>query len=146
MVLGIGNEERSDDGAGTRVARLVRRLCRTRPTRVPCLAVPGGAAPENFTGAMRRFSPDRVVMVDAVSAGLPPGQVETLRPEDLGGISLSSHTMPLGILRDYLRGAGFADQIVLGIQPARIDLGGIMSKEVRQASRSVARALFRAVL
>jgi hydrogenase 3 maturation protease len=108
--------------------------------------VPGGSAPENFTGAIRRFSPDRVVMVDAVAAGLPAGQVIPLQPRDLGGISLSSHTMPLGILRDYLAGGGFTDQFVLGIQPACVDIGGRMSMKVRQASREIARALFRSLL
>lgn len=143
LILGIGNEERSDDGAGTHVARLVARMRALRPARVPCLCVPGGAAPENYTGAMRRFSPDRVVMVDAVAAGLPAGHLRALRPEDLGGVSLSSHTMPLGVLRDYLVNAGFQHQFALGIQPRSIDIGGRMSGEVRLACREAARALLR---
>lgn len=143
VVLGIGNPSRADDGAGTRVAEIIRRLVTRRRFRVPCLGVPGGAAPENFTGATRRFGPARTVLVDAVSAGLPAGAVTMLDPHALGGITLSSHTMPLGILGDYLRQEGFGEQVVVGIQPATIELGRGMSKPVRDSSLQVARTILR---
>lgn len=145
LVLGIGNPVRGDDGAGTRVAELVRRAARRSRPRIPCLSIPGGSAPENFTGVMRRFGPGKAILVDAVSAGLAPGAITLLEPAALGGITLSTHTMPMGILRDYLLGAGFSDQAVIGIQPAGIRLGEPMSTEVREASRAVARAILRSL-
>jgi len=143
LVLGIGNEIRADDAVGTYAARMLCRAFTQIRLRVPCLAFPGGAAPENFIGPTLEFDPTHIVLVDAMDWGAPVGSVSSVDPASLGGVSLSSHSMPLGVLRDYLVRSGCAKLLVLGVQPSTIELGRDMSREVRSSGRRIVRAILR---
>ena len=145
LVLGIGNEIRADDGVGTHVAKSLRRACVRNPLKMPCLAVPGGAAPENFIGPALEFGPSHIVIVDAMARGARPGSISTIDPARLGGVSLSSHSMPRGVLRDYLLNSGHRRLLVLGVQPSTIGLGMGMSREVKSSARRIVRALLKAL-
>ena len=61
-VVGIGHELRGDDAAGVRVARALQSRF---PTSDALVAIDAGSAPENHTGALRRFKPDLVLLIDA---------------------------------------------------------------------------------
>ena len=139
LVLGVGNEVRGDDGAGTHAARLLQRAAGRARLRAPCLAVPGGAAPENFTGQITKFEPTHVILVDALAWAAPAGAISTVDPAALGGVSLSTHSMPLGVLRDYLYKSGYSRLLVLGVQPSTIELGRGMSREVKKSVRRIVR-------
>src|SRR5688572_985737 len=60
-VLGVGQAIRGDDGAGVLLAQRLEAL----GGHSGLLAVDGGPAPENFTGLLRRFQPDLVLLADA---------------------------------------------------------------------------------
>ncbi len=68
-ILGIGQELRGDDALGLEIAR---RLQKKLSGREDVLILLAGPAPENFTGALRRFAPQRVILVDAALMGEPP--------------------------------------------------------------------------
>jgi hydrogenase 3 maturation protease len=138
VVLGVGNDLNADDGAGVAVARAISPLL---PAGAPWLALEGGSAPENTTGAIRRFRPDLVLMVDAVRMDADPGETRWVEWEDVDGFSASSHTLPLTILAAFLREETHSRVELLGIQAQTLDLGQPMSAPVQAAVCRVVDAL-----
>lgn len=137
-VLGIGNVLNGDDGAGPAV---VGRLQATIPPRPDLLLLNSGIAPENEIGALRRFAPDLVLLLDAAQMDAPPGTVRWVPWELLGGVSASTHSLPLSLLATYLQAELGCQVALLGIQPATNEVGASLSPPVRAAVETVAEAL-----
>jgi hydrogenase 3 maturation protease len=136
LVLGVGNELRSDDAAGVRVAEA---LARTPSPGVEALIA--GPSPENSTAAVRQARPRHVVMVDAADMGRPPGTVALIDPADAGGGYPGTHGMSLGLVAAYLRAEIGCGVTLVGIQPRVVDLGEALSPEVAAAVGEVVLAL-----
>src|SRR5271157_2313499 len=98
-VLGIGHELCGDDAVGTRIAGMLRAKLPNEPR---LLAIEAGSAPENFTGSLRRYQPDLILMIDAARLDEVPGTVRWLDCNEVEGFSASTHTLPLDILISYL--------------------------------------------
>ncbi len=149
VVMGIGNPERSDDGAGLLVAGLLADAA-------PRDALPGGRrvtvlmaeeVPESWVGPASAARPDTVLMVDAADMGAAPGSAALLEPEDLQGDAAFTHRTPLALLSTFLRRETGADVLLLAIQPRSVEWGGPMSREVEESARHLgdilASALYR---
>lgn len=131
-VLGIGNQFRSDDAAGVRIARaLSRRLSPASQGQV--LIVEAGHAPENATGEIRHFAPQLVLMIDAAEMGAGPGMIQWIPEEAIDGMSASTHSLPLSMLARYLRLELDCQVALLGIQPGSNEVGETLSPDVSQA-------------
>jgi hydrogenase 3 maturation protease len=137
-VVGVGQELSGDDAAGALVARYLKPLLVSRPY---ILILDGGPAPENLTGALRRFAPDLVLLVDAANLGEPPGTVRWLPFEQIDGVSASTHTLPLNMLAQYLRDELGCAVALLGVQPAQMGFGAALSAPVRQSVDDIVQAL-----
>ena len=137
-VLGIGHELYGDDAVGVWLAGRLRGLV---PASESLLAIQGGPAPENFTGTLRRYGPDLVLMVDAALMDLEPGQTGWLSWQDTSGFSASTHTLPLHILACYLTAELNCEVALLGIQPAQTQVGAALSPEVQAAAEGVAKSI-----
>ncbi|MFB6150961.1 MAG: hydrogenase maturation protease [Haloarculaceae archaeon] len=147
-VVGLGSELRGDDAAGL---ALVRRLSpadggagSNRPAPADgdrLLTVEGGVAPENYTGVVRRFDPDWVVLVDAVDFGGDPGTGKWVDPDDLGGESFSSHKSTPAMLTTFLARETGAEVALFGVQPASVGLGEDLSPAVASRLDDLAAAL-----
>ena len=137
-VLGIGHELYGDDAVGVWLAG---RLGSQVPANESLLAVQGGPAPENFTGTLRRYAPDLVLMVDAALMGLEPGSTGWLSWQDTTGFSASTHTLPLHILASYLTAELNCEVALLGIQPAQTRVGAPLSPEVREAAEGITKSI-----
>jgi hydrogenase 3 maturation protease len=111
-VMGIGNELRGDDAAGMLAARALRRL-----QHDSFLVVEGATAPENYTGMLRRFQPDLVLLIDAAELGEQPGCVRWLSAADTEGLSASTHTTPPSMLARFLMETLGCEVALVGIQP-----------------------------
>ncbi len=136
-VVGIGNELNGDDAAGVLVARALRTGLNDR-----FLAIEAGVAPENFTGMLRRFRPDLVLLVDAADLGKLPGTVAWVNSQDAGGWSGSTHTLPLSVLARYLEEELGCQVVLVGIQPAQLDLDAGVSGVVQQAVAEVVKKIY----
>lgn len=134
-VLGIGHELYGDDAVGNWLAG---RLCATAAGNARLLAIQGGPAPENFTGLLRRFEPDLVLMVDAALMELEPAKTGWLRWQDTSGFSASTHTLPLHLLAGYLTAELNCEVTLLGIQPAQTRVGAPLSPEVQACAEDIA--------
>lgn len=137
-VLGIGHELCGDDAAGIMLAR---KLIAKAGNYEGMLALETGPAPENFTGTVRRFRPDLVLLVDAAQMDSAPGEIRWLDWENLSGISASTHTMPLDIIVAYLTAELNCQAGFLGIQPAGNAVGAPLSPQVREAVESTVQTL-----
>lgn len=98
-------------------------------------------APENCTGAIRRFAPDLVILVDAAEMGDPPGTVRWLDWREADGLDASTHALPPSMLARYLVAELSCDVALIGIQVQDTTLGVPVSPPVRRAIGSVFRGL-----
>jgi hydrogenase 3 maturation protease len=135
-VVGIGNELNGDDAAGVEV---VRALLLAHPAEDgkgdgTWLLVVAGPAPENFTGVLRRFNPDLVLLVDAADMALGPGEIGWMDCQDIDGLRASTHTLPLSIVGHYLVHELECSVALIGMQPCQFEFGKPLTQEV---SRSV---------
>jgi hydrogenase maturation protease len=141
IVLGIGNADRGDDGAGRRVARLLRwRL----PQGVEVAEHDGEA-----TGLLARLDGAAAAyLIDACASGAPPG---TVRRFDAGAaalpqslFSLSTHGFGLAEAVELARALGQlpARCIVYAIEGECFDLGAPLSPRASAAVAEVARYLW----
>jgi hydrogenase 3 maturation protease len=130
-VLGVGHELYGDDAVGVWLAG---RLAELEPSNGNLLAIQGGPAPENFTGSLRCFHPDMVLLVDAALMSLQPGQTAWLDWQDTSGFSASTHTLPLHLLAAYITAELDCEVKLLGIQPASCQVGDPLSQPVQQAA------------
>lgn len=131
-IVGVGHALRGDDAAGLAVAQRAGRLSGER-----LLVLEGGPAPENVTGILRRFEPDLVLLVDAADLGAAPGTVRWLGPDDVEGLSATTHTMPLSILAHYLEQEMGCRVYFIGIQPGQNGIGEPLSEAVERAVQAV---------
>jgi hydrogenase 3 maturation protease len=116
-VVGVGNELNGDDAAGNQVAAKLMALSGFPEHFLPINA---GSIPENASGVLRRFHPDMVILVDAADFGGEVGEVKWLEAEQIGGMSASSHTLPLPVLGQFLEAELNCKVEYLGIQPESI--------------------------
>ena len=123
VLLGVGNRFRGDDGAGSYAAELINR-------KKGWIGVDGGMTPENFTGLVKEYAPDEVVIVDAAELGLKPGEFRELGEEEIPKACLSTHGMPLSLLVSYLKNQGIKVKVV-GIQTKTVSDKTELSKEVK---------------
>ena len=100
-IVGIGNIFRSDDDAGSLVARA---LMDSRFTFDPktVLVIDAGHAPENQTAKLRHFPPELILLIDAADMTEQPGAIRWIEMDQLDGMSSSTHTLPLFMLTKYL--------------------------------------------
>jgi len=142
VVIGVGNPDRGDDGAGRAVARRLRGLS---PPGVEVRECEGEATSliAAWEGA------DEVVLVDACRGAGAPGTVHRLDPEALGSLESLRHasTHSFGVA------AAVGLSRVLGWLPPRLVIyaieghcfreGGGLSPEADRAANEVAALLVR---
>jgi hydrogenase 3 maturation protease len=131
-IVGIGNELRGDDAAGAMVARALQSTAGADHDP-PLLIIDAGAAPENFTGPLRRFDPDLVLLIDAAQMNEAPGSIRWIDWRDTSGLSASTHTLPPYLLAQYLISELDCDVAMIGIQAADTSIGAPLSPPVQSA-------------
>lgn len=147
-VVGIGSELRGDDAVGALVARKLAAARKGLPAE-RFRVFDAGTVPENLTGAVARFltgggagaARPHLVLVDAAELGAPPGAIRLLAAEEIGGLSCSTHSLPLSVLAAYLVERAGCDVTVVAVQPRSVGFGAPVSPEAAKAVRSVALAL-----
>lgn len=108
---------------------------------MPLHIIAAGTAPEAFTGRLRRFDPDLVLMIDAAQMDQPPGTIRWIEWRDTIGLSASTHTLPLNVIAQYLVTELRCDVAVIGIQPCANAFDAPLSSEVRRAVEEVVHGL-----
>jgi hydrogenase 3 maturation protease len=125
VIAGVGNSLRRDDGLGV---EFVKRLYGKIPRNV--LPLDCGTVPETYVGPIRRFRPSHILMVDAADLGSEVGSIKLATPEEIVGLALSTHALPLKVFADYLKAETSASIALLAIQPKNTNFGETISPEV----------------
>lgn len=133
-VMGVGSELRSDDCAGMHFIGYMSRKLK----RDDVLLVAGSTAPENFTGVIKDFAPDVLFIIDAAHMGIKPGEVQIIPASDIGGVSFSTHILPLSVVLKYIEAEAGCKAIFIGIQPKTTEQGLSMCDEVRAGAECLA--------
>ncbi len=138
VIVGIGGTLKGDDGVGVEIVRRLKGKTSEMVCPLEC-----GTAPESCLGPIRRFRPTHVLMIDAAELGLQPGSSMLIAPNEVKGFPISTHSLPLGIVAEYLERTTGAKVALLAIQPRQIELGKGLSEEVEKAAELLSRILLR---
>lgn len=108
LIMCIGNRDGGDDAVGPYIAD---KLKKTEIETIDC-----ETNPENYTSVVKKFSPDNLIIIDAVEMGLKPGEIRIVPEEKLGVMTISTHGIPIPVLIGYLK-QNVKSIILIGIQP-----------------------------
>lgn len=132
LVLGVGNPLLADEGLGPRAVEELSRRYRFSPE---IALLDGGTA--GFSLLPRILEAERLLVLDAIQAGEPPGTVFTLDGDTLPparGGKLSPHQIGLAEVLALARvQGGPAEVVVLGVEPKSLNLGIGLSPPVARA-------------
>ena len=122
VVLGVGNPLMGDDGLGIAVVALLRSRYSERPE---LQIVDGGTWGMNLLHIIENAR--RLMIVDAIDHGEPPGSRIELEREELPryfSINLSPHQLDLREVLGLaeLRGTLPEETFAVGVQPERVEL------------------------
>jgi hydrogenase 3 maturation protease len=137
-VVGVGHEFRGDDFAGSAAARALQE--RVAPGHA-LLVLDAGAAPESFTGPLRRFAPDLILILDAAEMGEAPGAIGWIDPDEVTDVGGPTHALPLPLFAGFLGTSLGCPVRILGIQPAADDFDTPLSGVVEAAVEILAAGL-----
>ena len=129
VVLGLGNLIQSDDGVGVHAVQRLEADSRVpRDIRLLDGGTLGLELLNHISGSRR------LLVIDAVDFGAPPGTVVRLAGDELGALpgNASVHQLGLADLLAALRITGQEppEVVVLGVQPGSIALGTSLSASV----------------
>ena len=128
--LGVGSPLRGDDAVGLYLVAELEKCLPPAPER-ELRFYSGESAPENFTGEIRRFAPTHLILCDAARMDAPPGTFAVIDPASIGGVSFTTHTLPLKIIVDYLIATTGCQVTIIGIQPHNLEFACPLSPAVK---------------
>ncbi|MFA6431964.1 MAG: hydrogenase maturation protease, partial [Candidatus Margulisiibacteriota bacterium] len=97
LVLGVGSDLRGDDAAGVIIAEEIEKK------KIPNITtLLGGTAPENLTGEIKRLKPSHLIIIDAADLNEAPGTIKLIRMDQIGGLSFSTHALPMKMMVDFI--------------------------------------------
>ncbi len=139
-IVGVGNTAGGDDGAGVRLAEALandqRRMAgdewpvlqgaRADASREILVA---GMSPERHLSRLSAGAFDGVLFLDAVECGAAPGAVVLLDAADMASRfpQVSTHRISLGLLAQMIEANGHTRVWLLGVQPASLKPGHVLS-------------------
>jgi hydrogenase 3 maturation protease len=126
VLMGIGNELRSDDGIGNNIA--------DEFNAEGWLSLNCGTVPENFISVVERENPRLLVILDAADMDLDPGEFRILSKENLCSEIVGTHGIPLMHLVSHLERCA-REIIFIGIQPGDIRLGENVSMDMENGKK-----------
>ena len=144
LVIGVGNEYRSDDAVGLVVARRLRQLSLGNVTVIE-ESGEGTDLMESWKGA------DTVIIVDAASSGAKPGTIHRVdaraRQIPRGLLHYSTHAFSVGEAVELARVMGQLPPhiLVYGIEGERFEEGMELSGAVRESVGAVVELVLKQV-
>ena len=121
VIMGIGNDIRGDDGIGPYIVENIKHLESSNVSILNATTVP-----ENFTGKIRKIDPTHIIIVDAVIMNEGPGKIKLVKKEEVAGVSISTHSMSLSYLVNYLELEKPYNILFIGIEPESMELGQLI--------------------
>jgi hydrogenase maturation protease len=132
VVLGLGNVLWADEGFGVRAVEALH----ARFAMPPGVEIVDGGT-QGFALMDYVASARRLLVLDAIDFGLPPGSLKVLRDAEVpawGGVKMSPHQTGFEeiLAIAQLRGTAPASVVVIGVQPEQLDdFGGSLRPAVK---------------
>jgi hydrogenase 3 maturation protease len=115
--MGIGNPLRSDDAVGELIIMELKKLIfQKKVITIGCETVP-----ENYLQTVEEEDPSHLLLIDAVDAGIQPGSIIFKEVREKEEITVSTHTIPLGIIANFIKNTFNVKIMLLGIQIADLN-------------------------
>jgi hydrogenase 3 maturation protease len=127
IILGIGNILKGDDALGPMICE------RLKAEKISAEVIDASTVPENYIQTIIKKSPQNLLIMDAIDCAAEPGTVKIFETEDLNSLVISTHTLSPRIFIDMIRKSIELNVYIIGVQPARTQLGSPVSKEVKEA-------------
>jgi hydrogenase maturation protease len=139
-IIGCGNPERGDDGAGLLVVGRLREL------GIEALGITTATCPREATRLLGAWSADDdLILLDAVVTGAPPGTVHRWDGLPPATHSPSASTHGLGVIQAlrlaYVLGRGPKSLRVYGIEGKRFEPGSALSPQVKESAEKLAQKI-----
>ncbi len=134
LIVGIGNLLKGDDAVGPLV-------CRQLTGKTCAELIDAGTVPENYIQPIIEKAPQNLLIIDAIDFGAPPGTIRVFKPEQLGSLVISTHTLSPRLFVDMVRRNIKVDVYFVGVQPAQTQLGQSLSDEVNEAVQQLTHTL-----
>lgn len=129
VILGVGSELMQDDAAGVIISQnLINKYGEENPN---LRIYAGHSTPENYTGLIKQFQPDHVIIIDAAELHLQPGTLTLLPVHAINESTLGTHKLSLVMMVKYLNETIKCDFSVVAIQYKSIEFNAKMTKEVK---------------
>lgn len=133
-VLGLGNTDRADDGAGILVALALKE-------RFPSFSYSEHDGVEGTVLDISEKKGDATVLfVDAANMGLEPGSIKFIPKDKIKETAITTHRVAVALMASILERSG-KKAAVIGIQPETIEFRGRVSKPVQASVQKVVDAL-----
>lgn len=120
IVLGVGNELKSDDGVGPFI---IKKLKEEDIENDSLMFIDAQTVPENFTGKIRKENPTHLIIVDACLMDKKPGDIQIVDKYNFANIGISTHSMSLSYFVRYLEKDTDFKIIFVGIEPESMEWG-----------------------
>jgi len=126
LIVGVGNSLKGDDGAGPLV-------CRRIGGKTSAEIIDAATVPENYIQTIIKKAPENLLVIDAMDFAAPAGTIRIFKPDQISSLVISTHTLSPELFIKMIRRDIEVGVYFIGIQPAQIQLGQQLSKEVNQA-------------
>lgn len=123
LFAGIGNQLKSDDGAGVYISRKIKHSDRISSVTVE-------VSIENYIGKINTLNPDILVLIDCMDMKASPGTCRLLPVEMVQDLTFNTHNIALSRLSDFFKMPVY----ILGIQPEKVEFGENISYIVRNVA------------
>lgn len=135
MVFTIGNSLRGDDGLGPLLSeKLYEKLSNlTSKDTDNVFLLNTESTPENHTHEIRTLHPSHIIIIDAVEFEANPGEMLIIQKEQIDTFNVSTHSMPISFIINYIEETIGSQIMTIGIQPKEMKLVNVISDEVKES-------------
>lgn len=145
VILGAGNELMKDEGVGVHVVRTLQHELHSSRFDVKLIDI---GTSHDFGHLIEEA--DNLVIVDAVKGGYEPGTIYRFTPEQIDSepeVITSLHQ--IGILENLkmmeLAGSKPEKTVVIGIEPAEVEVGLGLSQKLEQQMPKIIQAILQEI-
>lgn len=142
ILIGLGNEFRSDDGAGIAAIRHLQKIQLDENTKLTLIEAGRNLVTHLFE--IGEAKPSKIVFIDAADIGRQGGAVKIFYKKQLVERTFSTHENNLGLALTYLEAiVPYCQVLFLGIQYSSLEMSESLSltKEVEKGVERISTAI-----
>jgi len=124
LIIGIGNELKSDDNIGNLILEKLREdIKKDNFFFIKC-----STSPENYIEQIKSINPDFIFFIDVALFDGVIGDVKKFTLDEIKDISVSTHNFPIKILQNFFPNSKI---FLIGIKPKSLDFGQDLTEELK---------------